>query len=29
VDALPDGIVFVDRHEHTDPPHAVALLRPR
>src|SRR5262249_61687259 len=26
---LPHAIVFVARHEHTDPPHAVALLRPR
>ena len=23
------GIDFIARHEHADPPHAVALLRPR
>jgi hypothetical protein len=26
---LPQGIVFVARHEHADAPHAVALLRAR
>jgi hypothetical protein len=26
---LPLRIVFVEPHEHADPPHAVALLRPR
>jgi hypothetical protein len=26
---LKHGIVFVVRHEHADPPHPVALLRPR
>jgi hypothetical protein len=26
---LPNGIVFVERHEHADPPHAVARLRAR
>jgi hypothetical protein len=28
-DSLPQGIVFVERHEHADAPHAVALLRAR
>jgi hypothetical protein len=29
VDELPPWIVFVERHEHADAPHAVALLRLR
>src|SRR5262249_8956596 len=27
--SLPHGIVFIERHEHADAPHAVALLRAR